>query len=215
MRTIAELSDALLDAVLAGAPVDATLLGFHSYDRLLPDLSATAEQARVTVLHGLLDELAAAPTTSVDEVLEADILRAFVQGLLDHEAAGTPDFTVSDYFGTTIGWLLTAAPMIGLTEAAHAEDYLHRLRAVPALLATAAARASAGSAAGRTAVAPLVQRAADQVDRYLADPDGDPFLAPAPPADWDGADAFAAERRRILADEVRPAMAALPPRYPR
>ncbi|BEP15824.1 hypothetical protein acdb102_41350 [Acidothermaceae bacterium B102] len=208
MSTIAELSDALLHAVLAGAPVDATLLGFHSYDRLLPDLSEAAEQARVELLNGLLAELDDAPTTSVDEVLEADILRAFVLGLLDHEAARTAEFTVSDYFGTTVGSLLTAAPMIGLTEPAHAEDYLHRLRAVPGLLAAAASRASAGSAAGRTAVAPLVQRAADQVDRYLADPDGDPFLAPAPPADWDGADAFAAERQRILADEVRPAMAA-------
>ena len=36
--------------------------------------------------------------------------------------------------------------MIVLTEPAHAEDYLHRLRAVPTLLATTAARASAGTA---------------------------------------------------------------------
>ena len=208
MTTIAALSDALLQAVLAAGPVDATLLGFRSYDRLLPDLSESAVQARVDVLQRLLGQLDTLATDSIDEVLEVDILRAFVLGLLDHEAARTADFTVTDYFGSTIGSLLTSAPMIVLSEPAHADDYLHRLRAVPTLLATAAARASAGTTAGRTAVAPLVQRAADQIDRYLGDPEGDPFLAPTPPAGWAGADDFTAERRRILTDDVRPAMAA-------
>ena len=43
-----------------------------------------------------------------------------------------------------------------------------------------------GTAAGRTAVAHLVDKTIVQADRYLADPEHDPFLVPAPPAGWDG-----------------------------
>ena len=77
-----------------------------------------------------------------------------------------------------------------LGDAAQARGYLDRLWKVPAFLSAVGERAVAGTAAGRTAVAHLVDKTIVQADRYLADPEHDPFLVPAPPAGWDGAAAF-------------------------
>ncbi|MDX6227353.1 MAG: hypothetical protein QOI76_743 [Frankiales bacterium] len=208
MRTIAELSDDLLHRFLLESPVDASLLGIPGYDGLLPDLSAAGQQAARNHIARIVTELDELSPTDPAGQLEVDIVRSFGQGALGRLDAELVEVTVSDYFSAPVGGLLSFVPQVVLTDPDQAAAYLDRLRAVPGFLGGAAERVVAGTAAGRTAVAHLAQRTVDQVDRYLADPEHDPLAGPAAPAGWDGAAAFEAERDRLLAEVVRPAMTA-------
>jgi uncharacterized protein (DUF885 family) len=78
------------------------------------------------------------------------------------------------------------------------------LRAIPDYLVAVAQRHRAGVAAGRTPVRTLVDSAIAHVDRYLADPAGDPLRHPVPAA---SAAAFVEARDALLRREVRPAFA--------
>jgi uncharacterized protein (DUF885 family) len=93
-------------------------------------------------------------------------------------------------------------PMVSLGTPSSRDDYLALLHAVPGYLATAADRHRAGAAAGRVPVASLVEKAVAHLDRYLADPSGDPLKRQEVPAE------FAALREEALATVVRPAFAA-------
>ncbi|MDX6208843.1 MAG: hypothetical protein QOE24_1234, partial [Frankiales bacterium] len=208
MRTIAELSDDLLHLFLLESPVDASLLGVPGYDALLPDLSAAGQQVVRRRLADLVTELDALQPSDAAAQLEVDIVRDFALGALTRLDADLVEVAVSDYFTAPVGGLLSFVPQIVLSEPEQAAAYLDRLRAVPAHLSAAADRVVAGTAAGRTAVAHLVQRTVEQVERYLGDPAADPLARPAAPAGWEGAAAFEAERSRLLAEVVRPAMAA-------
>ncbi|MDX6222823.1 MAG: hypothetical protein QOD91_1877 [Frankiales bacterium] len=208
MRTIAELSDDLLHLFLLESPVDASLLGVPGYDALLPDLSAAGQQVVRRRLADLVTELDALQPSDAAAQLEVDIVRDFALGALTRLDADLVEVAVTDYFTAPVGGLLSFVPQIVLSEPEQAAAYLDRLRAVPAHLSAAADRVVAGTAAGRTAVAHLVQRTVEQVERYLGDPAADPLARPAAPAGWEGAAAFEAERSRLLAEVVRPAMAA-------
>jgi len=95
-----------------------------------------------------------------------------------------------------------------LSEPEQASDYLDRLRAIPDHLRATAERHRAGSTAGRTGVERLVRAAIAQTERYVAGHGDDPFTGPTPPDGWDGASSWLDEGDRILADLVRPAVAA-------
>ncbi len=204
--SIAAVSDDLLDVILREAPLDASLLGLPGYDHLLPDVTVEGQRATTARLEGLLVRLDALTPSTDAEALEVAIVRSVVVSTLGRLSANLVEVAVSDYFTTPLGSLLSFLPQVVLPSPQQAEAYLQRLQAIPAYLAAAGARATAGTEAGRTAVAHLAQRTIDQVGRYLGDPQHDPFLLPAAPAGWDGATAFEAERARILAEVVRPAM---------
>jgi uncharacterized protein (DUF885 family) len=206
VSTIAELSDELLQLFLTESPVDATLLGLPGYDHLLPDATVAAQQAKQAALVDLIARIGKLSPADQAEQLEVDIVLAFADGALDRLTTAMVELTVTDYFGAPVGGLLSFVPQVVLSTPTQASAYLDRLRAIPGYLAAAGDRARAGTAAGRTAVAHLAQRNVEQIDRYLADPEHDPFLNPAPPADWDGAADFETERQRVLAEVVRPAM---------
>ena len=96
-------------------------------------------------------------------------------------------------------------PMITLDTRRAGDDYLERLRAVPAYLETVAERHRAGVAAGRVPVARLVRKAVAHLDRYLADPSDDPLARQDVPARPSPPSARRCSRRRC-----GPAFAALP-----
>jgi uncharacterized protein (DUF885 family) len=126
------------------------------------------------------------------------------RALADRIDAHLTEYTITDIFVAPAAGLLTLLPMLPLPDAARAGSYLDRLRAVPRYLDAAAERHRAGLDAGRLPVAHLVASAVTHLDRYLADPAGDPLLRqPAP----EGAGSFTAERERLLSDVVRPAFA--------
>jgi uncharacterized protein (DUF885 family) len=95
-------------------------------------------------------------------------------------------------------------PLIVMSDADRAADYLTRLRAVPDYLSAVTQRHREGLAAGRPPVAYQVRLAIEHLDRYLADPAHDPLARQPGPAD---APTFAADREQVLAELVRPAFA--------
>jgi uncharacterized protein (DUF885 family) len=209
MTSIAELSEELLAVLLESSPIDASVMGIPGYDSVLPDLSVEAERLTQQRLEDLLSRLdALALESSRENQLEVEIVRDFTVGAMTRLSAATIELAATDYLGAPLGGLLLFVPQIVLSTPERALAYLDRLRAVPRFLEGLAGRLTAGTAAGRTAVAHLTERNIAQVDRYLGDPDHDPLLRLAPPEGWDGAGDFEAERRRILAEIVRPAFLA-------
>ena len=207
MTTVADLSEELLAVLLEESPIDASVMGVAGYDALLPDLSVQAQERTEQRLNDLLIRLDSLMAHSPAEALEIEIVRDCAVGALTRLSADTIELAATDYLGAPVGGLLLFLPQVVLSTPDQALAYLDRLRAVPRFLQSLAGRLMAGTAAGRTAVAHLTERNIAQIDRYLEDPARDPLLRLDPPAGWDGAAVFEAERHRILAEVVRPAFA--------
>src|SRR5580700_5292542 len=124
------------------------------------------------------------------------------RGMADAAAVPTIEFSICDTFAAPVGDVLTMLPKLQLDTAERRVGYLARLRAMPATLATAAQRHRAGTQAGRTAVARLVQAAIVQLDHLVQDPTVGAIIRP----DTDDA-AFAREVRAAVEEHVRPALA--------
>lgn len=205
--TPAELADDLVGALFEADPVRASLLGFHDRDAELPDLSDAAERAFARRLRGLAaaaDHVDRHPLDSGDR-LTLDVVRVVAADGADVAAARRPEWQVTDLWDGPAAAMLLFLPMVVLSEPAHAEAYLERLRGLDGYLRGAADRHHAGVEAGRRPVARLVRAAVEQIDNYLAAPDLDPLRGPEPPAGWDGAGRFRHELDEVLADVVRPA----------
>jgi uncharacterized protein (DUF885 family) len=142
------------------------------------------------------------PQTPADEITRAVTIQQ-AESTLDHLSARAVEYTVVDSFFAPATELITMLPMIGLTEPAHADAYLARLAQIPAVLATIGDRHRTGIAAGRLPVHRLAAANVDFLDRYLAKPDADPLRRPG----FHSA-TFDSERDRLLAEVVRPAVAA-------
>jgi uncharacterized protein (DUF885 family) len=227
MTTAVELADALITAALDANPVGATLIGLRDRDDRLADYSEAAEEALATRVRDIAARAEAlGPLAGDDEITRAVTIQQ-AESTLDHLAARAVEYTVVDSFMGPATELLTMLPMIALTEPAHADAYLTRLAGIPEVLATIADRHRAGIAAGRLPVHRLAAANVDFFDRYLAKPDADPLRRPAAPESVDAAAfsaaafsaaafnaaafnaaAFNAERDRLLAEVVRPAVAA-------
>ena len=202
-----ELADGLVEVLFEADPLRASLLGFHDRDAELPDLSDDAERA----LAGRLRELAAA-AGRVDrdrldrgDRLTADVVRVVAADGADVADTRRPEWQITDLWEGPAAAVLLYLPMVSLSEPAHADAYVQRLRSLDTYLGTAAERHLDGVEAGRLPVARLVRAAVEQVDNYLAAPDLDPLRGVEPPAGWDGADRFGRKLDEVLADVVRPA----------
>lgn len=217
-ETTAQLSEDLVQTFFDASPIMATLLGVRDRDALLPDHRERAEEAMRHRLAGIAARAAAVDPAALDA---ADrVTRSVVQELAEsaqHQVATREvEYTITDSMFAPAIQLLTMLPMVTLSEPAHADGYLARLARIPDVFEAIADRHRAGAGAGRVPVRRLVDATVSHLDRYLADPDADPLRRPEPPSDGtdgtDGADgaafaAFGAERDRLLAEAVRPAVA--------
>lgn len=113
------------------------------------------------------------------------------------------EYTVTDSLFAPAIELLSMLPMVTITTPDEAQAYLARLRRLPEALAAISDRQRMGIAAGRLPVRPLVEATVTHLDRLLAAPDEDPLRRPEPAS---GDAAFLADRDRLLADVVRPAL---------
>jgi uncharacterized protein (DUF885 family) len=210
MASATQIADDLLNAWLDADPLIATLLGIRDREDLLADYSEAAEDAFATKVRDIAaraEQLDAAGLSRADAVTRAVVLRQ-AEVILDLLAARAAEYTIIDNFTAPAISLFIMLPMIGIAEQPHADGYLARLAALPSALRTLAQRHRAGIAAGRLPVRHLTKSAIDFLDRYLTDPDADPLRRPRPAEDApvDRA-AFDAERDRLLAEVVRPAVA--------
>jgi uncharacterized protein (DUF885 family) len=208
-RATAQLADELLQAALDMFPVGASLVGLRDRDDRLPDYTEAGQEAERARVAAIADRATALDPSSLgdqDRVTRSVVLQQ-AASMVDTLAARGVEYTVTDSMFCPVIELLSTLPMIGITEPAHADGYLVRLRRMPATLGAIADRHRSGLSAGRLPVRRLVEATVAHLDRYLADPGGDPLRRPAPPAggDVDGA-GFATERDRLLAETVRPAV---------
>ncbi len=202
-NTVQQLADELLQLVFRSDPLYATILGVPGYGRELADRSPAAEQERLSRIAELRDRATAVDTAGLaaDDVVTRSMVIHHAGQMLDEISTRQIEFTVSDLFVAPAAELIMTLPMIPLPTDESRDDYLVRLRAVPAYLATVADRHRAGVAEGRVPVEHLVRNAIAHLDRYLADPDNDPLARQEGPAE------FAAAREEVLATVVRPAFA--------
>ncbi|HEX6352052.1 DUF885 domain-containing protein [Actinophytocola sp.] len=201
---VTRLADELLDLYFTANPLYATVLGISGHGRGLTDHSPAAEERLKAGVRDVADRMTAvdpAGLSSDDAVTRAAVIH-HASEILDDLYTRQVEFTISDLFVAPHADLITTLPMLPLTTPESRDDYLARLRDVPAFLATVADRHRAGAAAGRVPVTRLVGKAVDHLDRYLADAANDPLARQEVPAE------FAAAREEVLASVVRPAFAA-------
>ncbi|HEY8597934.1 MAG TPA: DUF885 family protein [Thermomicrobiales bacterium] len=145
-------------------PVNATFIGVHDYDHLLPDASAAGLAATAAAEEALLQRVAALPDDTADAPVALDRRLAAGHLLIQrwerdsgHGWWGNPCwYTGEAVFGTIALFLRPFAPLGERVRAAIA-----RLDAVPALLAQ-------GRANLRHSPAAWIERAIDECDGALA-----------------------------------------------
>ena len=167
-----ELAAELLTATLDAEPLTGSIYGFPGYDDLLPDFSEEAEADQVRRLGSIAGRAEQESRSGLGEFEQQtlDFVRHLGRGMADAAAIPLIEFTVSDTFVAPVNHILTTLPKLPLQTEERRDGYLARLGALPDALAVAADRHEAGSAAGRTAVARLVEAAISQLDFLLSDP---------------------------------------------
>lgn len=190
-----------LDLVVEEDPLNDAFFGYPGFDHRLGDLDEASQQmlrqraAAVGAAARRVDRTAPDWVTAAVAADQADGVRTRIDArLVEH--------TMVQFQTSPLGRLLGGLPMVRPVGDPQQWDFLVRLASIPRYLAQAADRHRGGIAAGRTPVAERVQFAIERIDGYLADPGDDP-LCTAPLAD-----AYAAERARLLDEAVRPALVA-------
>ncbi len=116
-----------------------------------------------------------------DEALTAAVVIQQASALIDKIDARMVEYSITDFnYVGAAATLLTLMPVATVSDSADTDAYLARLRAIPAYLEAVADRHRIGASAGRMPVRRLVDAAVAHLDRYLADPVGDPLLGPKP-----------------------------------
>ncbi|HEV2782321.1 MAG TPA: DUF885 domain-containing protein [Actinophytocola sp.] len=198
------LADELLDAMFTAEPISATLFGIPGHDHRLPDPSEEGDRAHRDRMADIADRAAVIDPSTLDPgtAVTRAVVEQHARATLLELDARLVEYTISGLFISPPGHLITALPMIALPDAERGQAYIARLSAIPDYLTAVAERHRAGVAAGRLPVRRLVDSAVALIDRYLSNPDTDPFLRQQIHGE------LAAERERVVAERVRPAFAA-------
>jgi uncharacterized protein (DUF885 family) len=166
-----DLAAELLTAVFDADPLAGSLYGFPGYDDLLPDFSVAAETEQASALASIAARAEEMPEDDLEEseLQTLDFVRYLARGMAGAAAVPMIEFTISDTFVAPVSSVLTMLPKLQLDTAERRDGYLARMRGIPGMLATAAQRHKEGTAAGRTAVARLVESAITQLDLLCED----------------------------------------------
>ena len=213
--TVAALAGRVWDAVLAEDPLNATALGFHEYDALLPDNGPAAADTAERRLRELREETEAVPVEQLSR--EDRVTRSALLAFLDTELAMQlpqhADWNVDPMAGPVMV-LAGAGERQPVADAAQRADLLRRWREMAPYLDRYGAGLRRALAAGRVAPAVLVRQVIAQIDGVLgASPAASPLLelTQAHQADWSDRerDSCRAELAAIVAEEVLPAFVRL------
>ncbi|HEY2061044.1 MAG TPA: DUF885 domain-containing protein [Amycolatopsis sp.] len=168
MSDVTALADELYNAVLDRFPTSASVRGTAGYGDRLPDYGETAEADFATTVAGIAhraEGLDPSELTSTELVTRAVVVQQ--ARMLGERVEGRwTEFTVSDFILTPVPGVLLDLATLPLTTG---EDFLARLRSLPAFFEALAQRHRDGVAAGLLPVAHLVEAAAKHLDDQLAD----------------------------------------------
>ena len=194
--TIAELADDLLDVIAAENPLNEFLDDHPGFEDQLGDPGEAAQQA---LREDALSIAAKARGLGTNDWVTRAVVVQQAEALADRLNARLVEHTMHDFEVCAIAKLLNGLPETKPGTADQERSYLDRLAAIPEFLVKSAARHRSGLAAGRSPIAYRAQSAVDYLDRYLANPGGDP-LRKVPVDD-------VAARDRLIDSVVRPAFA--------
>lgn len=172
-------------------------------------MTAAAETRYGTLFGELADRAAALGPDGLSETdrQTRDFVIHLARTTCELTELRTVEWTITDFFVAPAATLIDLLPRVPLVTPEKAAGFLERLGEFPAYFAAVADRHREGVAAGRVPVVSLVQAAIDHLDRVLADENLSGLRVPGGPGVTDP-DAFAAERDRLLADAVIPALTA-------
>ncbi len=188
-------------------------LGDDTYNHMLSDSSAAANEAWTDRVRAWRDELAAMDRSAFTEEdnLDADLLLYQFGLAIEAAALKRWQMPVSSLGGPQV-WLPQLGDRVPLTKPEHRDDWVKRLRQVPTAIGDAIDNMRLGIAEGRVppkpAVAPTIAQAMAQASEdYRANPEASPFYTPM--RDLDAGDALAEDAKEIIANEITPAYAEL------
>ena len=203
-----DLADRFHEEWLAHNPFAATMYGIPGHDADVPDESEAGEDAwRARVAETL------AEANAVDRAALSEQERVTLGCLIETAerevvgldlAADEHTVTSMPFAGPAVLFAVAARTVLGDAQAA--DDYVARLRASGTWLDQLTERLRIGAAKGRLPVAPLVAQAIEWADAILAADVPAAITTPAPPADWDGLDAWRDHRDEAAREVVRPAL---------
>lgn len=213
--TVAAVAGRVWDAVLAEDPLDATAMGFHEYDALLPDTGPSAADTAERRLRELRAETEAVPVEQLgreDRVTRSALL-AFLDTELAMQLPRHADWNVDPMAGPVMA-LAGAGERQPVADAAQRTDLLRRWRGMAPYLDGYGAGLRRALAAGRVAPAVLARQVIAQIDGLLDAPlAGSPLLklTQADQADWSDRerDSCRTELAAIVTEEVLPAFVRL------
>lgn len=177
-RDLSRLSDDFFDLKVELDPLSASLMGINRAADRLPDLRAETHASVASRLRSLEGEVLGIDTQSLDE--DERITRQVLLHELATSATTLEDGVVELSAGGSLSPLALLLSVLPKTEASSSvSDYVARLRAVPAMLAQAGDRFTAGAAVGRTSTKRALEQTISQVDRVL-EAKGTLFCVPFP-----------------------------------
>jgi uncharacterized protein (DUF885 family) len=203
-----ELADRYHRAWLIARPFEASMYGIPGSDDRVPDASETGDAAWRSTVNVVLEEagrLEDGECTDADRIT-LGCLRAHAEQELAELASAAIEYTVTAMPLTGAAELLAVAARTVLPDPQAADDYLTRLRRSGEWLDQHSERLRIGAQRGRLPVAPLVEKAMSWTDGVLGTPIPDALLAPQPPSEWEGQEAWRAERDRLALEVVKPAL---------
>jgi len=214
-RPARDLAERFQSAWLAAYPFAASSYGIPGYDDRVPDQSEAGDATWRGQVEGFLAEVAelrrpAAPAGEglcpEDAVTLGCVEEAARQEVDDLDSASSEHTVTAMPFDGPAQLLAVTARTI-LTDEHAASDYLARLGQAGGWLDRRTERLRIGAAKGRLPVAPLVEQAIAWGESILAEPVPDAIAAPRLPEGFGGGEAWLAERDRLAAEVLAPAMA--------
>jgi len=204
---VRQLADRLATTILDADPFTATSLGLREYDALLPDPSLEAEQRLAEALGEIGVEAAALSADDPADQVTLEVVRTGCANRVLALANRPTEYTVTAMPVMGPPALFAIAARTTVPDGSAAADYLTRLRAAADWIDGGAARLQAGAAAGTLPVGELVDQAIAWADHALSSPVPSAFLVPAPPATWDGRDAWRTDVSEVVESQIIPAVA--------
>ena len=207
-NTLAALADEYWAHVLESNPTQALMLGVHSHDSEMEQVSRQAEDANIARLNGFVERAEAIDPSDLtaDERITREVL--IFEALSNAQVAeGRFDEMAANHAIGIQAMLPVIVPQLPLVEPEHARAMPAKYQGLARMFDEAADRLREGIARDHTPMGSTAAKAVDQIDAFLAAPfDSNPLLALQAPQDWDGEAEWRDRMVDVVRDHVHPAM---------